>query len=112
MAVSARYAGTRTILKGTTTKTFTTMTKVIYITPDCVGDWYIDEIKKMPTSELMTFARNTNEVEVYTLEQFQSAFNNEQISDLGYILFVDDCDNEQIDAVEYNQKTLKQWMEE
>ena len=61
-------------------------TKVIYITPEC--GVYIGELEAMPKDELLTFAKNCNEAEVYSLEDFQDAFNEERISDLGYIFFI------------------------
>lgn len=61
-------------------------TKVIYVTPDC--GVYIGELEAMPKDELLCFAKNCNECEVYSLDEFQAAFNEERISDLGYIFFV------------------------
>ena len=64
-------------------------TKVIYITPDYdFEDQSIDDIEGMPSDERLTWAKNANNVYVYSLEEFQMKFNNEEISDLGYIYFV------------------------
>lgn len=66
------------------------MTTVIYITPQYDCEYHIDELAKMPKGELMTYAKNNNDIEIYSLKSFEEAFNNEIISDLGYILFVED----------------------
>lgn len=62
------------------------MTQVIYIEPDC--EVFRDELEAMPKDELLHFAKNCNEAHVYSLEDFQEAFNDELISDLGFIYFV------------------------
>ena len=61
--------------------------RVIYITPDC--DVPFDELQRMPEDELVHWAKNSNDAIIYdTLEDFQNAFNDELISDLGFIFFV------------------------
>ena len=64
------------------------MKKVIYLTPNC--DYEISEFKKLSDQEKLHVANNTNEMFIYTLEGFQDAFNNEYISDLGFIFIVTD----------------------
>lgn len=69
----------------------TTPTLVIYVTPQYLAgepDYSLEELKKLPKDELLHFAKNENEIEIYDLVSFQDAFNDELISDLGYILFV------------------------
>jgi hypothetical protein len=63
------------------------MAQVIYIEPDC--ELMRDEIEAMPKDELLHFAKNCNEAQVYSLEGFQEAFNDELISDLGFIYIVE-----------------------
>lgn len=65
------------------------MTQVVYISPDYEGEWMVDELINMPKDELITLARNTpnSDIYIYSLERFQYLFNNEHISDLGYIVF-------------------------
>ena len=65
------------------------MTQVVYISPDYKGEWLVDELINMPKDELITLARNTHnsDIHLYSLEGFQYLFNEEQISDLGYIIF-------------------------
>ena len=62
------------------------MTKVIYVQPDYMfeQDWF----ESLSDEEKLHVAKNENEMEVYTLENFQYAFNEERISDLGFIYFV------------------------
>ena len=64
--------------------------KVIYIESDCVGDedFSFEEFEKLPNDEKLHVANNNNHMSVYSLEGFQSAFNDEMISDLGYIFIV------------------------
>jgi len=62
------------------------MTKVVYVNPDC-GE-YIGDLEYMTEKELLCFAEKCNNAEIYTLEEFQESFNNEEISDLGHIFFV------------------------
>lgn len=64
--------------------------KVIYIESDYVDDedFSVDEFKKLPNDEKLHVANNNNHMSVYSLEGFQSAFNDEMISDLGYIFIV------------------------
>lgn len=64
-------------------------TKIVYISPEYAQEGIsIDEIEKMTNSELLTFAKNSNCAQIFTLKQFQQAFNSEIISDMGYIYFV------------------------
>lgn len=59
--------------------------KVIYVQPDCIDRHDYDEWKEMSLDELY----NEDGVELYSLDGFQSAFNFDEISDLGYIFFVE-----------------------
>lgn len=62
---------------------------VIYITPNCDSE-SIELFDRLKTdAEKLNFARNNNEFYVYTIDDFEQAFNCEEISDLGYIEFVD-----------------------
>lgn len=62
-------------------------TRVIYVTPDYED--YVDELWAMPEDELLCFAKNCNEIEIfYSLQDFENAFNDECISDLGFIRFI------------------------
>jgi hypothetical protein len=63
------------------------MAQVIYIEPAC--ELMRDEIEAMPKDELLHFAKNCNEAQVYSLEGFQEAFNDELISDLGFIYIIE-----------------------
>jgi hypothetical protein len=65
-----------------TLKTDKIMIKVFYCFPDFV-DKFNDN---MSYDECFDFVR-ANMGEIYSLEQFEIAFNNEEISDLGYIKF-------------------------
>ena len=62
------------------------MKKVIYVSPDC--EYPISEFERLTDEEKLHVAKNDNDMEIYTLEGFQAAFNAELISDLGYIYFV------------------------
>lgn len=63
--------------------------KVIYISPDYSLEGYeLAEIEQMTSDELLTLAKNENFAAVYSLDEFQCAFNSEEISDLGFIFFV------------------------
>lgn len=65
--------------------------KVVYISPNYEQeDISVDDIEQMTNSELLTFAKNSNYAQIFTLKQFQQAFNSELISDMGYIYFVED----------------------
>ena len=65
-------------------------TKVIYFTPNFdYGLWSADELAGIDKDELLHIANNSNEVIVYdTLHDFELAFNNDCISDMGYIFFI------------------------
>lgn len=66
-------------------------TKIVYISPNYEQeDISVDDIEQMTNSELLTFAKNSNYAQIFTLKQFQQAFNSEIISDMGYIYFVED----------------------
>lgn len=62
------------------------MKKVIYLYPDC--EYSSSEFESLTDEEKLHIAKNSNDMEIYTLEGFQAAFNDELISDLGYIYFV------------------------
>ena len=64
--------------------------KVLYFTPDFDYDqWSVDALERLEPDELLHLARNSTEVIVYDdLLEFQLAFNNECISDQGFIYFV------------------------
>ena len=61
--------------------------KVIYIDPNC-EDFSLEEFEHTPNDEKLHIAKNTNGMHVYSLDGFQEAFNNEYISDLGYIFII------------------------
>lgn len=66
-------------------------TKIVYISPNYEQeDISVDDIEQMTNSELITFAKNSNQAEIYSIKDFQQAFNSEIISDMGYIYFVED----------------------
>lgn len=71
------------------------MTKVIYFTPDYNDyDYEVDELLAMSEDELLHYAKNCNEIEIfYSLQDFENAFNDERISDLGYIHFINKKDD-------------------
>ena len=64
--------------------------KIIYIESDYVSsdDFSLDEFESLSNEEKLHVAKNSNNMIVYSLEGFQFAFNNEMISDLGYIFIV------------------------
>ena len=64
--------------------------KIIYIKSDYVSsdDFSLDEFESLSNEEKLHVAKNNNNMIVYSLEGFQFAFNNEMISDLGYIFIV------------------------
>ena len=62
------------------------MIRVVYVSPDC-GE-YIGNLEMMTEGELLTFVRNSNDCEIYSLAEFQVKFNDEQISDMGFIFFI------------------------
>lgn len=70
------------------------MTRVIYFTPNIFrvlgDDFDIKDVMHMTSAEAIDFARNCcgGEAEIYTLSEFEYAFNDEQVSDMGYIVFV------------------------
>lgn len=71
-------------------------TRVIYLTSnyDFEDKSYedINNLYDTDKQELLHWAENTNneDVEVYSLQEFQYLFNHEYISDLGYIYFVEE----------------------
>ena len=64
--------------------------KIIYIESDYVSsdDFSLDEFESLSNEEKLHVAKNNNNMIVYSLEGFQFAFNNEMISDLGYIFII------------------------
>ena len=64
--------------------------KIIYIESDYVSsdDFSLAEFESLSNEEKLHVAKNNNNMIVYSLEGFQFAFNNEMISDLGYIFIV------------------------
>lgn len=61
--------------------------KVIYFTP--AAGIYIGELEAMPSDELLCLAKNCNDAIIYdSPSDFQEAFNNDEVSDLGYIFFI------------------------
>ena len=67
--------------------------KVIYVNSDCWADTDWDgyeqtEFEKMQDYDKLKEARNNPNMEVYSLQGFEDAFNGEDISDLGFIYFV------------------------
>lgn len=70
------------------------MTRVIYFTPNIFSvlgdDFDVKDVMHMTSAEAIDFARNCcgGEAEIYTLSEFEYAFNDEQVSDMGYIVFV------------------------
>ena len=64
--------------------------KIIYLESDYVSsdDFSLDEFESLSNEEKLHVAKNNNNMIVYSLEGFQFAFNNEMISDLGYIFIV------------------------
>lgn len=65
------------------------MTQVIYITPNFdFDDFSMDWFDALPNDEKLHVARNTNEVYIYSLEEFQEEFNGDCISDEGFIYFI------------------------
>ena len=68
-------------------------TKVIYISPNY--DNYIElfeEMENMTDAEKIAkvYELNCNEVELLTLDRFQTDFNADMMSDLGFMFFVQD----------------------
>lgn len=61
-------------------------TKVIYLSPDC--DYPVEEFERLTDEEKLNVAKNDNQMDVYTINGFQRAFNLEQISDEGFIYFI------------------------
>jgi len=58
--------------------------KILYVFPDTEID--LDGMYAMTPSERKEWAaKHRNECEIYTVSGFMSAFNNEEISDLGYL---------------------------
>ena len=65
------------------------MKKVIYVHSDYVeGEFDIDFFEKLSDEEKLHIAKNSNDIDVYSLEGFQWAFNHEEISDLGFIYII------------------------
>lgn len=59
---------------------------VIYVSPNYDED--ITEFGDLSALEKKQFAANCDEMKIMSLDKFQFEFNNERISDLGYIFFV------------------------
>lgn len=58
---------------------------IVYLEPDCEYD--VKELERMPREEVITLAKNDNKMHLYAnVEDFAEAFNDEFISDLGFIL--------------------------
>lgn len=63
--------------------------KVIYIYCDYnEEELNLEEFEKLSNEEKLHIAKNSNDMWVYTLKEFEDAFNTELISDLGFIYFV------------------------
>ncbi len=72
------------------------MTKVIEVTPNC-NVFSHEFLAEYSDEDLLAFAKeNEDTVKVHpSLEEFSEAFNTGQVSDQGYIYFVDDKTAEQ-----------------
>lgn len=62
------------------------MTKVIYVCPQTEG---IMEFEAMTDGEKLNIAKNESGYEIYSLAEFQNAFNDGFISDEGFIYVVE-----------------------
>ena len=60
--------------------------KVIYMKPDAEDD--VSWFSKLSNEEKLHVANNGNDYEIYSLKDFETAFNEELISDLGFIFIV------------------------
>ena len=58
--------------------------KIYYFTPNC-DDSLLNRIYRLTQEECEYESRNNNEVYEYDFKDFELAFNDEMISDLGYI---------------------------
>jgi hypothetical protein len=61
-------------------------THVIYLNPNCT--YPISDFEALDDQEKLYVARNENDMVVYSLADFEEAFNGEQISDLGFIYII------------------------
>lgn len=64
------------------------MTKVIYVFTS-FEDFNFNEFNDLSVEEKLVFADNHRYVDVYSLKEFEYRFNNDFISDEGYIFFID-----------------------
>lgn len=65
--------------------------KIIYVSPTTAesDEFSFDEFSRLPDDEKLHVAKNSNGMYIYgNAEAFAYAFNNEFISDLGYIFVV------------------------
>ena len=63
------------------------MKKIIYVKPD--SEWDLDEFEQLDDTERVHIAKNCNDMVLYDdLYKFQDDFNNELISDKGYIFVI------------------------
>lgn len=63
--------------------------RVIHVTPNVDDDFDPNEFAKLSSEDKLSIAEENIHMEVYTLQEFETAFNDfEEISDLGYIYFV------------------------
>lgn len=73
--------------------------KVIYLHPD-ISEYpdltntlnFVSEFERLSDAEKLNVAKEypNEDIEIFTLEEFQAVFNNELISDLGYIYFINE----------------------
>jgi hypothetical protein len=65
------------------------MTKVIYVYPDYEEYGFdLAGFERASDEEKYVWAKNCNETAVYSLQDFQDAFNREHISSMGFIYIV------------------------
>lgn len=57
--------------------------KILYINPNSEFDYF-----GLSQEEMLAQAKEDNDAEIYTIEGFAQAFNDEIISDLGYIFVI------------------------
>lgn len=60
------------------------MAKIYYFTPNC-SDFITARIYQLTQEECAFKSRNNSEIYEYDEKEFELAFNDEMISDLGYI---------------------------
>lgn len=62
--------------------------KLIYLTPN--SEWEFNDFEALPKEEQLKVAESDPDMVVYTIEEFVRDFNADFISDIGFIVIIND----------------------